>query len=291
LDDDLQIPMRAPIQIQAPPGLPPLRDSAVRVACAAGLWASGCLVTAAGLPATGAIARRCALMQGAGYATAGALSMYFNPELRDSVENGIDQVCKSVEPFQHAVSAVGSSITDHLGLSKHGPRCEDVSTSASHTDSFNASSSCSSTESLPSCAQRFTKGANSLAEHCKDLQNRTKPIRDTVQVSLSQVPACFGKRRPSAQNQLIEAGTKVKIVDLKSAVNLNGKIGEVLSFDVKTGRYRVKIFSMKIYSAACHASSSSSSSSHDDAKLIKVNNLHVLPNTSCSQPIVESQFL
>jgi len=284
LDDDPPVSSHDSNQVRPSLGVSPLRESAVRVACAARHWASQCMETAAGLPTTRAIAHRCALMQGTGC---------FNPELRASLDDEIDEVYKSVQPFQHATSSVGSSITNLLGLNRDRPSHEGVGTSASHKDAFDSASNSSSPESSPPRAPPLANGISSLAARCKDLgNNMTESIGNTVQVSLSQVPPCFGTRSRCLaldKDQLIEAGTKVKIVNLRSATNLNGKIGEVLSFDHDSGRYRVKIFSLKI-SPACHASSTPSSISHDDMKLIKGNNLQMLQNSVCSQPVVASQF-
>jgi len=282
LDDDPPVSSHDSNQVRPSLGVSPLRESAVRVACAARHWASQCMETAAGLPTTRAIAHRCALMQGTGC---------FNPELRASLEDEIDEVYKSVQPFQHATSSVGSSITNLLGLNRDRPSHEGVGTSASHKDAFDSASNSSSPESSPPCALQLANRISSLAARFKDLHNMTEVIGNRVQVSLSQAPSCFGKRRSSApdQDQFIEAGTKVKIVNLKRAANLNGKIGEVLCFDADSGLYQVKIFSLKI-SHACHASSTSSSSSHDNMQFINSNNLQVLQNTVCSQRMVESQF-
>jgi len=209
-----------------------------------------------------------------------------------SPEDEIDEAYKSVQPFQPATSAVGSFITNLLGLSKCMPSHEGVGASASRTDAFDSSSNSSSPESSPPRALPLANGISSSAACCKDLRNLTESIGNRVQVCLSQVPPCFGTRRSSApdKDQHIEDGMKVKIVNLKRATNLNGKVGEVLCFDKDSGRYQVKIFSLRI-SPACHASSSSSSSCHNDMKLLKGNNLQVFQSTMCSQPIVESTFI
>jgi len=278
-EDDL--PEMSRPQYQHPPHLaiPPVQESAQGLALAVGLWATGHLVTAAGLPATGAFARRVAVMQGAGYVLSGTVSALRDPEVCQKL---------TVEPFQQVTSAIGSSIAEQLGRRAGGLFAEDVGMPASHTDAFSYRSSSSSSEPALPFAKRISKRALAFATHWVDLQSVSKSINSAFEVA-----PCLGKRKRSAPdpNRVMEAGTLVKIVDLKSATNLNGKVGVVLSFNDNRVRYQVKIFSVKVHSVGSRSRSHPSLISRDDVKFIRVDNMTVLPSTSCSQPIVQSQFI
>jgi len=181
---------------------------------------------------------------------------------------------------------------------------------ASYADDIDSVSRSSNTNPASCFAQRLAKGAFAFATDGMDLQSVTESIRSALQESPFQVCGCLGIHWPSApeqdrdaeeaspcfglfpnQNWAIQVGTMVKIVDLKSATNLNGKVCEVLSFDDKTGRFRVRIFSLKARPMGLNPCSGSSSSSPVDVKLIKGDNLKVLSSTSCSSSALQSTFL
>jgi len=197
------------------------------------------------------------------------------------------------------------SIAQHLGLSDGGRSLRNVDMAACHANDFLSVSSSSNSNPVSPFAQGFTMATSGV-----DLQSMSEPIRSAIQESPFQVHECLGIRWPSSpkqhgvskevrpcfglvldQNQPIQVGTLVKIVDLKSATNLNGKVGEVLCFEDKKGRFQVRIFLLKAQLMGGNACSISSSSSRDYIKLIKVGNLKVLASTSCGPPLLLSNFI
>jgi len=169
----------------------PLQESTRGLVLAAGFWATGYLVTAAGLPAIGAFAHSVAVMQGTGCVLLGTRCAIYDPMCRKLI----------VEPFQRAASAVGSSIIEHLGLCDGGLSTEDVSISASQTDAVNCPSNFSSAEPALTCATRVSNVALELATCWVDLQNIPRSIKSAFQESPFQVYPCFGNRKPSAPDQ------------------------------------------------------------------------------------------
>jgi len=201
-------------------------------------------------------------------------------------------------------------IAQHEGLSDGGPSLGNVVTAAFYADDIGSVSRSSNTNPASCFAQRLATGALALATHGVDLQSVSESISNAFQESPFQGCGCLGIHWPSApqqdrdaeearpciglvpnQNRAIQVGTMVKIVDLKIATNLNGKVCEVLSFDDKTGRFQVRIFSLKARPMGANPCSGSASSSQVGVKLIKGDNLKVLSRTSCSSPTLQSTFL
>jgi len=193
-------------------------------------------------------------------------------------------------------------IGKHVGLSDGGRSLRNVDTAPFHANDFLSVSSSSNSNPASPFAQQFTNRALALATRGVDLQTMSEPISSEIQESPFQVHECLGIRWPSSspeqdgfseadQNQAIQVGTLVKIVDLKSATNLNGKVGEVLAFDDKEGRFQVKIIALKAQLRGANACSISSLSSANDIKFIKGRNLKELRTTSCSLPVVQRNFM
>jgi len=190
----------------------------------------------------------------------------------------------------------------HVGLSDGGRSLRNDDTAVFLANDFLSVSISSNSNPASSFAQRFTNRALAMATRGVDLQIVSEPISSAIQESLFRVHDCLGIRWPSSspeqdgfseadQNQAIQVGTLVKIVDLKSATNLNGKVGEVLAFDDKEGRFQVRIFSLKARLRGANACSISSLSSANYIKFIKGRNLKELRTTSCSLPVVQRNFM
>jgi len=112
---------------------------------------------------------------------------------------------------------------------------------------------------------------------------------------VGKISSCFPSCLPATPVKLeqggIDPGTRVKIVGLVSVAHLNGKVGEVLAFDETRVRYQVKILSVKMRPHGCRASSSSPSTSVDEIKLIKADNLDILPIVTNLPLMAQAQFI
>uniref|UniRef100_A0A7S1QM64 J domain-containing protein n=1 Tax=Alexandrium catenella TaxID=2925 RepID=A0A7S1QM64_ALECA len=91
----------------------PLSSAASGIALSFGLWAAGAAASASGFGTIGSLARRAAVVQGAGQVAMGGIAAYQNPEMREAIDSCVASVvtpvCSCASEAKKAVGRASAS--------------------------------------------------------------------------------------------------------------------------------------------------------------------------------------
>lgn len=256
-------------------------STASGLALSAGLWGAGALATMAGLPRIGSTARRIALIQGLSNV---ALASQI-PEVRTAAVSSAKKAATKAQ-------RMADRATTCLGLQGVGDRLRQ----SGETVLSNVSGVWNGESCLPQARKRLGWGDHTEMVPREPWEDSDSSDSDESQDEDSEDDAApktsRQRRKPREDSFRIRKGTWVSLTDLQKARHLEGRLGEIVGFDISSQRFQVQLIPPTSAAASSSSSSRNKPTLEDGApKLVRRQNLKPAFQRSLEAPSTPAAFI